>query len=138
MAGGVTGDIRTPYPKGGGSLVLIQFAPFAAIASKTAIVDEHTTRFAFKPKFAEITGSFITIANSMAITIQDDTGSPKLIVSAQQATVVVVETGGSGSLAIANKELIINAGAVLVLKVVTGANDVSLNAVVRLWVEPVF
>lgn len=135
MAGGNAADIRHPHP---GGLVVITFAPFTAIASKTAVVDEHTTRFAFKPKFAEITGSFITITNSMAITVQDDTGTPKVIISAQQATVVVVETGGSGALAIANKELIIDAGAVLQLKVVTGTADTSLNAVVRLWVEPIF
>lgn len=139
MAGGVAGDIRGSYPKGQDSLVLLEFGPFQIIASKTDYdVDRFTTRFAFKPKFAELTATDIAVTNAITVNIEDDTGTAKAIVTNKAVAAITAGAGLLLPLTIVNKETIINAGAILLMTYISGTSDTGIDVKVRLWVKPVF
>ena len=144
MAGGSASDLRAPYPKGAQSLLCLEFGPFDVpdAAQTDEIVDKLTVPFAFKAVFAEVTALKVTDANaSFSINIQDDTGTPKELIT---NFVVTATALGVGLLDVINgldSEVdateTIYAGAILALSYTSGASDVALSVKVRLWVRPV-
>lgn len=144
MAGGTASDIRAPYPKGDAGLVCITFGPVEVIASKgTAnaadyVFDQFTVPFSFKPVRAEYTAEDITIGNAnLVVNIEDDTGTAKVIVDDAALTAITAGAGVGAALTIANRELVINAGAVLIASYSSKAGDTTTALKLRLWVKPV-
>jgi hypothetical protein len=140
MAGGTEQLYQTPYPKGGDGLVCITFGPFDVpdSAQTDEIVDRFTTQFAFKAVKCEVTALKVTDVNSsFSVNIEDDSGTPKVLVADAVVAAVALGTGSSESLTV-DRDKIIFAGALLRLTYTSTGSDVCLSVKVRLWVKPVY
>lgn len=140
MAGGNAADFRTPYPKGEKSAIILPFA-FNALASKTKdwITAQILVPFAFKAVRAQLTAEAIAITNAMTLNLQDDTGTPQELLT--DVSVTAITAGGGGRIDFTSsldKDITINAGALLDLSYGTGASDTVTNGLFLLEVEPVF
>lgn len=140
MAGGVAGDTRAPFPKGADTLFWIKFGPFEIVASKSAdfIVEKFELPFACIPKKAYVTAQDVNVTNAITLNIQDDTGTPKQVVT--DASLAAI-TGGAGSkvaLTIADSATVLNAGALLEMSYGSGASDDAESVSVYLGVDPVY
>lgn len=135
MAGGDSQILRGPYPKGEDGFVMIRSKTFSAVQSQTGLVfDTITVPFAFQAFYAEIAG-VVTETNAITITIDDDTGTPKVIVSAAPLATQAV---GAVTALPTVRSVTINAGALLNFKYTSGASDTTTATVVTLWVKPVY
>lgn len=141
MPGGDANDIRTPYPKGADSVVLLQSKTFSVAAGVDGRVDEFTLPFACKCIKAELTADEITDTDGDAtVTVEDDTsGTSKKWVSASTfGATHAMNASVARSLTVV-PNITFNAGALVRIGVVTtDAGDLITNGCVRLWVQPVF
>jgi hypothetical protein len=137
MAGGNANDLRAPYPKGEDGWVCIPLGPVSAGNGETGATKFATTvPFGFYPRKAYFSAQVVT--SDPTITIQDDTGTPQVIVSAVTLTAIVDESSAVQDLTIteAVKATQINAGAELHVLITTDAGDVVTLGQVLLWVKP--
>lgn len=138
MAGGVAGDIRTPYPKGEDGVILVASHSFNVIASQTAErVDELELQWACKIVKAETCSTVMTIGTGITITVLDDTGTPIKFVDAKAAAVIAVGVAARTALVV-DKTVQMNAGALLRFEYTSGSSDTSIDSIIRLWLKPVF
>lgn len=140
MAGGNAADLRSHYPKGEDGLVCFDFA-FNVLASKTKdwIADRMLVPFAFKAVKADFTAEEVAITNAMTLNVQDDTGTPQELLT--DVAVTAITAGGGGRIdmtASLDKDITINAGALLDVSYGTGASDTVTNGHFRLYVKPVY
>ena len=134
MAGGDTNDLRAPYPKGEDGFVLLQLGPFDAQNNDS---DESryqmTVPFSFKPKKAFHTAQVVT--STPEITVQDDTGTPKVIVDGSALTAAADEATAEEELTV--EDVTIFAGAKIQVFTTAGASEATVQSMINLWVKPV-
>jgi hypothetical protein len=134
MAGGSAANIAAPYPMG--DIIPIRFQ-FEIIASKSAdyVVDSFLVPWAFRPVYAELTAQIVTITNAITFNLEDDTGTPQVLIADHAVTAI---TGGAGTVQTPTlvKTFKVNAGARLIASYGSGAGDVALDVTVTLWVRP--
>lgn len=136
MAGGSASDLRSPYPKGSQSVLTIR-APCTVVASKSKdfITHQMTVPFAFKAVKAVYSAQDIVVASAVTVNIQDDTATPKELVTDKALAAI---TGGAGTeqdLGV-DKTVKINAGAKLSFSYGSGAGDSSVDGMFLLSVRP--
>lgn len=136
MAGGDTNQPGDGWPEGGDALHMIVLGPINVVASKTKdyIFDAYTLQFACTPIKGEITHENVDISNAMTINIQDDSSTPKQIVTDQTVPAI---TGGAGATVALTviQGVRLNAGAILEASYGSGASDTSTGTKIRLWVK---
>lgn len=141
MAGGVEADIRTPWPKGEGSILLLNipfYVPALVGGDDEHIVAMFTAPFSFKVKKAELSALDIIEAGTIQMSMVDDTGTPKEIFD---NTDIAAITRGEATLQDlgADPTVVIFAGAIVKIIVDTTADtDTIINGMVNLWLEPVY
>jgi hypothetical protein len=140
MAGGNADLHTTPYPKGEDGLFPLVFA-FNALASKSAdwITAQVRVQFAFKAVRAELTAEEIAITNAITLNLQDDTGTPQELLT--DVSVTAISGGGGGRIDYTSdldKDITVNAGALLELSYGSGSSDTVTNGLFILWVKPVY
>lgn len=137
FAGGTEADIRSPYPKGDNSLVHIAI-PFKVIASQTdKCMQELTVPFSFTTTGAKayLSAHAIAITNGIALSIEDDTGTPKVIAAVAAATAAAAGSTVEEALTVTEGNEIF-AGAQVRVMTTSGASDTIDHGVINLWVKP--
>ncbi len=139
MAGGNAADFRAPYPKGEDSVVILSFGPFDIpdAAQTDEIIEEMTVPFGFKAVKAEISGLLLTDSTpSTTINLQDDTGTPQVLIADASVTAFAIGAGAVQDITIV-KTITINAGAILRFTYTSASSDVATGLKLRIWVVPV-
>ncbi len=133
-AGGSASDVRGAFPMG--DIIPLNFH-FEVVASKSAdyVVGKMLVPWAFRPVLAELTAQIVTITNAITFNLEDDTGTPQVIIADHSVTAI---TGGAGTVQTPTvvRTFKVNAGAHLVASYGSGAGDVALDVDVTLWVRP--
>lgn len=137
FAGGTEADIRAPYPKGADSLLHIVI-PFEVVASQTnKCMQELTVPFSFTTTGAKayLSAQDITIANGIALSIEDETGTPKVIAAVAAATAAAAGSTVEEELTVTEGNEIFSGAQVRVMTT-SGAGDSITAGVINLWVRP--
>lgn len=138
MAGGVAADLRSPWPKGSDGIILLQSNSTDFIASQTnKVFDVLTVPFACKPIYAETVSQAMAITNGITLSVIDDTGTPKEMITDAAAAAITAGASAITALAVV-KSVIFYAGALMKFTYISGASDTSVNTIVRLWVKPLY
>lgn len=140
MPGGVAGDIRTPWPKGGDSLIPLEFRCDSLEAGKTSdhIFEKMTMDFAFKVVKAEYTARVITETTAITLNLEDDSATPQVLINDFAVAGSITNGAGSVVAVTVDKTKTVNAGAVLSASYKSSTSDTGSNVVLRVWVKPVF
>lgn len=139
-AGGSSGSIRSPYPKGDDGVIPLIFSGLSRIAGNgTGVYNlvQMTLPFACKCVYAEIfaSGTAVTDADAdTTITVIDDTGTPKVWVVAVALTALAAH---AQKVLTVDKAVEFFEQAILKIQLNVGDDgDVFNNLTVVLWVKP--
>lgn len=139
MAGGTVADIRAPYPKGANGWYLITFGPVDIPDGEITadeLFDSFVTPFAFKAKECRITALDITGAG-ISINIEDDTGTPQVLVDDFTIDPITQGNGSSEKLTVV-RSITVNAGAIVTCSYKCAGSETTKALKVRLWVQPIY